>query len=90
MSPDAVNTFVDRCKEEINLVNLNLKKRSSNLTIEERSALTNLQSRDDVIIKCANKGRAIMVWRKDLYIAEAERQLLDTIILRQTRQFLTS
>ncbi len=77
MSTDAVNTFVNRCKEEINLVNFKLKKRSSNFTIEERSVLTNLQSRDDVIIKRADKGGTIVVWRKDLYIAEVERQLLD-------------
>ena len=30
---------------------------------------------DDIIIKSADKGGAVVVWRRDLYIAEAERQL---------------
>ena len=32
---------------------------------------------EDIIIKPADKVGAVVVWRKDLYISEAERQLSD-------------
>jgi len=34
--------------------------------------------RDDIVIKPADKGGAIVVWRKDLYIQEVEKQLNDS------------
>ena len=32
---------------------------------------------EDIIIKPADKGGAVVVWRRDQYISEAERQLSD-------------
>ncbi|XP_077861688.1 uncharacterized protein LOC144342322, partial [Saccoglossus kowalevskii] len=34
--------------------------------------------RDEIVIKPADKGGAVVVWRRDLYLVEAERQLSDT------------
>jgi hypothetical protein len=45
--------------------------------VAELEALRSLRSRDDVVIKPADKGGAVVVWRKDLYLAEANRQLAD-------------
>lgn len=50
-------------------------KQSSNLTHQERKALTELISNEDIIIKPADKGGSIVILNKDDYIKEAERQL---------------
>ena len=48
-----------------------------NLTPVERTALQNLRSNEDIIIKPADKGSAVVVMDKSAYIREAERQLSD-------------
>ena len=50
----------------------------SNLSSEEWLALKNLSKRHDIVIKSADKGGAVVVWRSDLYREEALRQLSDT------------
>ena len=69
-----VEYFIKKCSNDIQ----NLKLRPlfySNLSREERLALQQLRKRDDLVIKPADKGGAVVVWRRDLYIAEAQRQL---------------
>ena len=48
-----------------------------NLTPVERTALENLRSNEDIIIKQADKCSAVVVTDKSAYIREAERQLSD-------------
>jgi hypothetical protein len=48
-----------------------------NLTPVERTALQNLRSNEDIIIKPVDKGSAVVVMDKSAYIREAERQLSD-------------
>ena len=48
-----------------------------NISGPERQALKSLRDNNNIVIKQADKGGAVVVWRKDLYQAEAERQLLD-------------
>ena len=48
------------------------------LSSEERAALKNLCKRNDIVVKSADKGGAVVVWRSDLYLKEALRQLSDT------------
>lgn len=50
---------------------------SNNITQGELAALRTLKNNRDLIIKSADKGGATVVWRRDLYVAEAERQLCD-------------
>ena len=58
------------------LINLQFKpSKCSNLTPEESIALRNLQMRDDIVVKQADKGGAVAVWDRNLYIEEAYRQL---------------
>ena len=59
---------------------LNFKQRpvKDNLTPEERAALISLRQRADFVIKPADKGGAVVVWDRNLYQQEAERQLSDT------------
>jgi reverse gyrase len=46
-----------------------------NLAQTERSALRDIQERDDIIIKPADTGSAVVVMDKTTYLQEAERQL---------------
>jgi hypothetical protein len=43
----------------------------------EFSALQSLRARDGIVIKPADKGGTLVVWRADLYRNEAHRQLGD-------------
>ena len=65
--------YIHRCLTEIRNLKFTPFKRS-NLTPEEFRALSNLQQRDDIVIKPADKGGAV-VWDRNLYIEEAYRQL---------------
>ena len=47
----------------------------TNISKEERMAITSLKDKEDILIKPADKGGAVVVWSKDLCISEAERQL---------------
>lgn len=77
-SVEAIENFILKCRDDINHVDFaRAEKKSTNLTQEQQIALQSLKSRNDIIIKKADKGGAVVVWRKDLYIAEAERQLSD-------------
>ncbi|XP_076446399.1 uncharacterized protein LOC143283893, partial [Babylonia areolata] len=51
---------------------------SCNLTPGEEKALQELKDRRDIIIKPADKGGAVVVWRRDLYLQEARSQLSNT------------
>ena len=57
------------------------KPKHDNLTKSERSALYDVQNRQE-IIKPADKGSAVVVMNRDHYISEAERQLGDSTYYR--------
>ena len=69
----AVDHFIDRCRREVNQIDFERRLTRHNLTYDEQRALRKLRSRTDVVIR---RG-AFVVWRTDLYIAEANRQLTD-------------
>ena len=58
----------------------------SNLSSEEWAALKNLSKRNDIVVKSADKGGAVLVWRSDLYQKEALRQLSDTSFMPKSRK----
>ena len=49
----------------------------NNLTPVARTVLQNLRCNEDIVIKPADKGSAVVVMYKSAYIREAERQLSD-------------
>ena len=59
-------------------------------TDNEFSALQSLHARNDIVIKPADKGGALVVWRADLYRNEAYRQLGDATFYRRVDKDLTS
>ena len=73
----AIDNFISRCKEEVRSLNFRTHSSIGNHSQEEKKALISLQERQDVVIKRADKGGAVVVWQKELYITEAERQLSD-------------
>ena len=50
-----------------------------NITKKERQALRSLRTNPDIIIKPADKGGAIVIWKKEDYIKEGEKQLSNQI-----------
>ena len=54
-----------------------------NLTREERRALFDLKNEKTMVIKGADKGSAVVVWDRDDYIQEAEKQLGDKEIYEE-------
>ena len=59
------------------------RRTKDNLTHEERQALKHLRRHDDIVIKPADKGSAIVVQSKVDYIHEAERQLSNSTCYRK-------
>ena len=82
--------FIKKCRHDINKLNFNRNTKFSNLSSEERAALENLSKRKDLIVKAADKGGALVVWRADLYQKEALRQLSDTSFYAKVDKDLTS
>ena len=72
----SLDLFVRQCRH-VDRLNHSRRKRPSNLSTDELLAFKSLRSRIDVVIKPADKGGAVVVWRADLYRQEALRQLND-------------
>jgi len=82
--------FIKKCHHDINKLNFNRSTKFSNLSSEKWSALKSLSKRKDIVIKVAEKGGALVVWRTDLYQKEALRQLSDTSFYQKVDKDLTS
>jgi hypothetical protein len=71
----SLDLFIHKTRTDIAKIKDFHKQKFYNCTSSELTALRNLQRRDDIVIKPADKGGATVVWRKDLYIAEGQKQL---------------
>ena len=85
----SVDLFVKKFRVDIQKLNFNKSLKFSNLSKEEWTAHQNLKTRDDIVIKPADKGGAVVVWRTDLYKQEAFRQLADTKFYAKVNKDLT-
>ena len=85
----SVDLFVKKCRVDIQKLNFNKSLKFSNLSKEEWTAHQNLKTRDDIVIKPADKGGAVVVWRTDLYKQEAFRQLAATKFYAKVNKDLT-
>ena len=65
--------FTKKCCHDIHKLKFNCNTKFSNLSLEEWAALKNLSKRNDIVVKSADKGAAVVVWRSDLYQKEALR-----------------
>ncbi|XP_070188824.1 uncharacterized protein [Littorina saxatilis] len=73
-----VELYIAKCHREISKLK-SKPARNSNLTRDEQQALVSLNSRQDIVIKPADKGGAVVVWDRELYLREAHRQLNDAV-----------
>ena len=71
----SIEIYLSRLEEEI--LNIDTNINYSNLTKEERKALYSLRDDTSIVIKEADKGSAVVVWDREDYLAEAEKQLDD-------------
>ena len=84
----SLDYYISKCRSEVNKLNFKRHLVTDNLTPGERAALISLRQRPDIVIKPADKGGAVVVWDRNLYKQEAERQLSDsTFYERLDRDF---
>ena len=72
-----LEAFVNRVESAVRS-HIPSKPKHDNLSKSDRSALYNLQKREDIVIKPADKESAVVVMDRDHYVSEAERQLNDS------------
>ncbi len=69
---------IDKCREDLEPYFRSQVQHKKNLSKDEAQALKKLKANSDIIIKSADKGGAVVVWDRQLYTQEANRQLSDT------------
>ena len=84
----ALNAYIDAIKSDI--ITSNLNHITDNLTPHERQALRNLQKRQDIIIKPADKGSGTVVMDRTWYVDECNRQLNDAKFNRKQNRDITN
>ena len=85
----SLDHYIYRCRTEINRLDFSKQATARNLLKEERVALTSLRNRTDIVIKPADKGGAVVVWDRNLYLDEATKQLSDTQFYQQIDRDVT-
>ena len=70
---DNEEKFIHKSRKDIAVTEVSAPTRS-NLKQKEEKVLKRLRHRKDIVIKPADKGGAVVVWRKDFYQKEAEQQ----------------
>ena len=73
----ALEDYITQCRSDIRKLSPK-PLRMSNISKGECAALRSLRKRDDIVVKPADKGGAVVVWSRTLYIQEALRQLQST------------
>ena len=79
--------FIKTCRHDINKLKFNRNTKFSNLSSEEWLALKSIKKR--IVIKAADRGDAVIVWRADLYQKKDLRQLSDTSFYAKIDKDLT-
>ena len=59
------------------------KDKYNNLTSKERQALCDLKNDKNIVIKGSDKGSAVVVWDREDYIKETEKQLGDSDVYEE-------
>ena len=71
----AIEIYMSSLEEE--LMKLEIPKgKYNNLTCKERQALHNLKNNNNIVIKGADKGSAVVTWDREDYIKEAKKKKL--------------
>ena len=70
---EAIEVYMSSLEEKLMKTEIP-KDKYNNLTSKERQALYNLKNDKNIVIKGADKGSAVVVWDRQDYIKEAEKQ----------------
>ena len=80
-------TYIETTQRELEKEQTKLKEKPyNNLTKNERTSMKELSEREDIIIKKADKGAAVVIVDVKGYIKEVERQLNNTENYRKLRE----
>ena len=71
----SLDLYINTCRDQISKINFRSKLNYSNLTSAELTAIKSLCKHKDIVIKEADKGGCVVVWRRDLYLKEGLSQL---------------
>ena len=75
---EAIELHLSSLEEKLMKVEVEVPKdKFNNLTKSERKALYDLKNDKSIVIKSADKGSPVVVWDREDYIKEAEKQLSD-------------
>ena len=74
--------YLGSLKEKLMSIKIPINK-YNNIKQEEREALFNLKNNKTLVIKGADKWLAVIVWERNDYIQEAEKQLGDKKYMRK-------
>ncbi|XP_048729663.2 uncharacterized protein LOC125647009 [Ostrea edulis] len=78
-----LETYIEAVESDIEKLLQNPTQTYDNLTRDERSSIQALKTREDIVIKKADKGSTVVVMDKQDYIAEANRQLSNQFFYRK-------
>ena len=78
----AIEVYMSSFEEKLMKIEIP-KDKYNNLTSKERQALYDLKNDKNIVIKGADKGSAVVVWDREDYIKEAEKQLGDSDIYEE-------
>ena len=78
----AIELYLSSLEEKLMKVEVP-KDKFNNLTKSERKALYDLKNDKSIVIKSADKGSAVVVWDREDYIKEAEKQLGDEYVYEE-------
>ena len=81
--------YIQRCRTEIGQIDFRKRASEHNPTREEQDALKSLHNRSDIVIKPADKEGAVVVWDRDLYLGEPNKQLSDERFYQQIKHDTT-
>ena len=76
----SLDVFISKCRIDINnILSNHITSMHSNTSSEDSNAIKSLLERKDIVTKPADKGGAIVVWRRDLYFQETFLTHISTI-----------
>ena len=78
----AIKVYISSLEEKLMKIEIP-KDKYNNLTSKERQALYDLKNDKNIVIKAADKGSAVVVWDREDYIKEAEKQLEDSDVYEE-------
>ena len=72
-----IEKYLQKVDNDLIKLHNNTKGNPDNLTPNEMKALSELRANKNIIIKRADKGGRIVLWPREMYLAEARKQLAD-------------